>query len=203
MTPLTPAGATRSVGPHKATMPGVPGIQTPPAGRLTVAVVCVALLATGCGSGQNTPRFNATTAMSDALRIVACMRLHGVPNMPDPQVFHSGGKTGIVMPDPGSASNSPQFKSAQQACHALKSGAAISNTSQAASGLAQRRNQALRFAVCMRSHGVPYFPDPNNQGGFTSKLRASVPQVQAANKACQKTLPAGDDPLSGGPTPAP
>ena len=62
---------------------------------------------------------------------------------------------------------------------------------------------AVEFAVCMRSHGVPNFPDPNNQGGFSTKLRASAPQVQAANKACQTTVPTGDDPLSGGPVPAP
>ena len=123
--------------------------------------------------------------------------------MHDPQVFHSGGKTGIVIPDPGSAANSPQFKSAEKACQALKSGAAISNTSQAASARAQRLKQALAFAVCMRSHGVPNFPDPNDQGVFTSKLHASAPQVQAANKACQTALQTGADPLSGGPTPAP
>jgi hypothetical protein len=203
MTPLRPTDATRSVGPHEATMARVPVTRTRAAGPLTVTVVCVALLATGCGSGHSTPSFNAATAMSDALRIVACMRSHGVPNMPDPQVFHSGGKTGIVMPDPGSASNSPQFKSAQIACHALKSGAAISSTSQAASARAQRRKQALAFAVCMRSHSVPNFPDPNSQGAFSSKLRASTPQVQVANTACQKSLPIGDDPLSGGPVPAP
>jgi hypothetical protein len=116
-------------------------------------------------------------------------------------VFHSGGKTGIVIPD--SASNSPQFKSAQQACHALQSRGPVSNTSQTASARAQHRKQALRFAVCMRSHGVPNFPDPNNQGSFSSKFRASAPQVQAANKTCQKALPAGDDPLSGAPVPVP
>ena len=137
MTPLPPVDATRSVGPREATMAGGPVTRTRAAGPLTVVVVCVALLATGCGRSHSTPPLNATTAMSDALGIVACMRSHGVPNMPDPQVFHSGGKTGIVMPDPGSASNSPQFKSAQQACHALKSGAAISDTSQATSARAQ------------------------------------------------------------------
>ena len=203
MTPLTPADATRSVAPYEATIADAPGVRTRAAGPLKVAVVCVALLATGCGSGQSTPRFNATTAMRAAVRIVACMRSHGVPNMPDPQMFHDGGKTGIVMPDPGSAANSPQFKSAQQACRALKSGAAISNTSQATSTRAQRLKQAVAFAVCMRSHGASNFPDPNTQGLFTSKLRASAPQVQIANKTCHKTLATGDDPLSGGPVPAP
>jgi len=96
MKPLTPADATRSVSPHEVTMAGVPGVRTRTAGPLTVAVVCVALLSTGCGSSHSTPSLYTTTAMSDALMIVACMRSHGAPNMPDPQVFHSGGKTGIV-----------------------------------------------------------------------------------------------------------
>ena len=123
--------------------------------------------------------------------------------MPDPQVFHTGGKMGIVIPDPASASNSPRFKSAQEACHGLRSGAAVSNAWLAASRRAQRRQQALAFAACMRSHGVPNFPDPNNQGLFASKLDASTPQVQAADKICQTALPSDDNPLSGGPTPSP
>jgi hypothetical protein len=167
-----------------------------------VAVVAVAVLANGCGDSHNTT-FNATNVMSSALKFVACMRSHGVPNMPDPQIFHDGDKTGVVIPDPGSASTSPQFKSAEHTCQALQTRPSASNASESASTRAQRRTQALAFPVCMRSHGLPDFPDPNDQGLFTSKLHASTPEVQAANKACQRTLPAGADPLSGGAVPAP
>jgi len=57
--------------------------------------------------------------------------------------------------------------------------------------------QATSFATCMRSHGVPGFPDPtpgpgggfgfevgpNQQGGTTQS------QMQAAQKACRHLLP--------------
>jgi hypothetical protein len=63
--------------------------------------------------------------------------------------------------------------------------------------------RALAFAACMRAHGAPDFPDPGSQGRFTSKLRASAPQVRTANKICELTQPSDDNPLSGGPVPAP
>jgi hypothetical protein len=123
--------------------------------------------------------------------------------MPDPQMFHSGGKTGIVIPDPSTGVAAPKYKSAERACQSLQARPATSNASNSSSTRVQRLEQALAFAGCMRSHGVPHFPDPNSQGLFTSKLDASTPQVQAANRACQKTLPAGTDPLSGESVPAP
>lgn len=58
-----------------------------------------------------------------------------------------------------------------------------------------------RFSVCMRSHGLPTFPDPNGQGviqlGSGSGLDPRSPQFQAAQRACRKLLPNG-----GQPTPA-
>jgi hypothetical protein len=58
-------------------------------------------------------------------------------------------------------------------------------------------SQALAYAQCMRSHGVPDFPDPNAQGGFSirsgpgSDLNPSSSQFQAADKVCQKLMPNG------------
>jgi hypothetical protein len=200
MTPDKLAGAGESVRPGQRATASVRLTRARSVGTPTVAIVCVALLAAGCGNSHR--RFNATTAMSHALRFVACMRSHGVPDMPDPQVFHNAGKTGVVISDPNSATTAARFKSAEHACQPLQSLPVASNAPQSASARAQRQKQALAFAVCMRSHGAPNFPDPNDQGQFTSKLYASTPQVQAANKTCQNTLPAGADPLSGGEVPA-
>ncbi len=50
----------------------------------------------------------------------------------------------------------------------------------------------LRYAACVRSHGVPNFPDPSN--GFLSVpagLNPNSPQFQSANQACQGLLPNG------------
>ena len=57
------------------------------------------------------------------------------------------------------------------------------------------------FARCMRSHGIPDFPDPtpgpHGGGGFDiaagpgSDLNQNLPKYQAANRACQALLPGG------------
>ena len=56
--------------------------------------------------------------------------------------------------------------------------------------------QATKYAACMRSHGVPGFPDPTPgpNGGFGFRvygntLGAGKSQVQAAEKACNHFLP--------------
>lgn len=63
----------------------------------------------------------------------------------------------------------------------------------------------LAYAACMRSHGVPNFPDPTGSGGLSkpavvSALQAvSNSQGEAAQNACGHLLPAGGS-LSGQPT---
>jgi hypothetical protein len=56
-------------------------------------------------------------------------------------------------------------------------------------------NQGVKFAGCMRAHGVPNFPDPSASGGIGitpgSGLDPQSPAFQAAQKACGKLLPGG------------
>ncbi|MGA9857592.1 MAG: hypothetical protein WBQ18_06990 [Solirubrobacteraceae bacterium] len=53
----------------------------------------------------------------------------------------------------------------------------------------------IKFAGCMRSHGVPNFPDPTGGGGIHissgSGIDISSPAFQAAQASCQKLLPGG------------
>jgi hypothetical protein len=49
----------------------------------------------------------------------------------------------------------------------------------------------LAYAACIRSHGVPKFPDPKPNGGFTMTTNPHDPQLQAAQRACASLLPAG------------
>lgn len=62
-------------------------------------------------------------ATAQALKYVACMRAHGIPNMPDPQVnaqgirFSIGGRGGKGPPP-----NSPILRNAMQACQKLLPG---------------------------------------------------------------------------------
>lgn len=58
-------------------------------------------------------------------------------------------------------------------------------------------SQALRFANCMRTSGVPNFPDPSVGGGLVirpgSGLDPTSPAFQAAQKHCAKFQPGGGE----------
>jgi hypothetical protein len=55
--------------------------------------------------------------------------------------------------------------------------------------------KAVSYAKCMRSHGVPSFPDPDSQGHFpplqVGRDGVSQQTVSSAEQACQKLRPAG------------
>ena len=139
------------------------------------------------GGGNNTnAKYRA------ALAYVGCMRSQGVPNFPDPtsdgQInvnFQTGGKGGSPVSS-GINRNSPQYISAAQACrHLLPVG--IPTPAQDQQALAK----GLKFAQCMRSHGVPNFPDPSTAGvvHLGAGVDMSSPQFQDAQKVCQSLVP--------------
>ena len=59
----------------------------------------------------------------------------------------------------------------------------------------QLRQESLKFSECMRSNGVPSFPDPSPGGGFVfpagSGLDPSSPTVKRAQVKCKKYMPGG------------
>ena len=130
--------------------------------------------------------------------VQGCLRVrrlhgsHGVPNFPDPtsdgQInvnFASGGKGGA----PGSSGidrMSPQYISADQTCRHLLPGG-VPTPAQDQQALAK----GLKFARCMRSHGVPNFPDPSTAGvvHLGAGVDMSSPQFQDAQKVCQSLVP--------------
>ena len=60
------------------------------------------------------------------------------------------------------------------------------------------RTSFLAFSECMRSHGVPSFPDPSARGGINipqgSNINPFLPSFKAAQAQCHKRLPGGGPP---------
>jgi hypothetical protein len=51
---------------------------------------------------------------------------------------------------------------------------------------------ALSYAECMRTHGLPNFPDPTQSNGnfsFNPKADSNSPHFSSANNACKRLLP--------------
>ncbi len=91
---------------------------------------------------------------------------------------------GLVLPA-AACSGSPGSHVAQLGTTATQS----STNAQAASA---RHNGGLAFSRCMRSHGVPQFPDPDSSGAIpkvsVQQLGVSSSQFQAAQSACASLL---------------
>ena len=123
-----------------------------------------------------------------------CMRSHGIPDFPDPTTSPGGGVSFQINGGPGSDLNhyNPSFMAADKACRGLLPGAG-----QAPAPLsAQRIAAEVSWARCMRSHGLPGFPDPNSQGAFdSSKFDENSPAFQPASNACKSQQPTGPTPL--------
>lgn len=107
----------------------------------------------GCGS-TGAPSGTVTNASASggkssdqALQFAQCMRAHGVSNFPDP----SGNEIRITP----AIAQSPVFRTAQNACRQY-----LPNGGQPPVTAPGSRAAALAFAKCMRSHGLPDFPDP-------------------------------------------
>jgi len=116
------------------------------------------------------------------------MRSNGVPNFPDPSA--SGGSLNAIAAA-GINTQSPTYQTAFQAC---KKYTPAGNMTPAQS--AAENAKGLELSRCMRSHGVPNFPDPiiGPTGGQAINLKSEhidprSPTFQAAMAACQKLIP--------------
>jgi hypothetical protein len=142
------------------------------AAAAVIATAALALLASACsGGGSSTgsggsPQAEGSSSSPSALAYSACMRSHGVPNFPDPNAH---GRPLEVDAQQLGVSDS-LYQAAEQACQGLLP---------TAGSLQQLTHQCLlygdcphtlvqqlmtlgrKYAGCMRSHGVPNWPDPS------------------------------------------
>jgi hypothetical protein len=179
------------------------------AGVVAVVLLFTGMLAAACGgepSSHDVASLGTTTTTTasapkggskvnpanSALAFVNCMRTHGEPNMPEPVIEGRSAQISIAAGS-GVDPNSPQFAAATKACKHLlpDSGAPKANTITAAD-----QADYLKAVVCMRSHGIPDFPDPvfqNNNVMFITRTPIDTNSAQYKNAlaTCEKLIPAG------------
>jgi hypothetical protein len=159
-----------------------------------------------CGGGSSAGGgSNVAIKRSAMLAFAQCVRAHGVPNFPDSASRGGGGfeisasqrsGSGPSMSVNGVPISAPAFQAAMQACHSkLPNGGRPP-----AAATAAMRSKALRFARCMRQHGVTGFPDPQFGtgpfGGTEIKIQGSgidprSPAFQSAQTACAPIMGKG------------
>jgi hypothetical protein len=164
-------------------------------GRAAVAMLLALLLAglAGCSAAGGAGAATATTAPPDAAaiwrQVVQCLRDNGMPNLPDPSI-DADGEPHFPGGDPG---DPPER--ARRACEPI-----YDRLSERARGDDPRTRPPtdipalLRFARCMREHGMPDWPDPKPDGTFPLAGTAidregKSPRFIRAAQACRHLNP--------------
>ena len=158
---------------------------------LYAALVALAMLAAACG-GSSSPGATGrgslgNSASASVVAYSSCMRSHGVPNYPDPG---SDGNLPKGSAQAFGVSNS-QYQAAQRACrHLLPNSdtrftASLTQcleTGDCPPALVQRAlTEGLRFARCMRDHGVPSWPDPTVDSMGRPSFQVSAAGISIAS----------------------
>jgi hypothetical protein len=159
-----------------------PGDTSKTLTRTLVVSGGVALLASACGGspGAGVAQVSSTTtgtdtatgsSSDDPVAYSACMRSHGFPDFPDPE-SRPGGVVVLPVEPPGIDPDSPQVKAAQRTCQKLLPDGRTPRAGQQA----KEQEERLKFARCMRSHGVTKFPDPmlTPDGGTGRRCRGTL-----------------------------
>ena len=166
-----------------------------------IAAAVLALLAAACSAspsstGAGSPSAVDSSSSPSAVAYSHCMRSHGVPNYPDP----SNGQ----LPKGGAQAfgvSSAVFSAAQSACQNLlpDTGSFQEQASQCTLAgdcppavVAQMMTTDRKFAQCMRSHGVPNWPDPiidNLSGIPTFRLsKVGITHTQSHSAPMSNTI---------------
>jgi hypothetical protein len=169
-----------------------------------IATIGLSLLAVACGGSAgshvaqlgsiatqgvaSSPPSAASAHQSDAVAFAHCMRSHGVPNWPDPNRSGVFDKSKLTTQQLGAGTS--RIQAAQSACNPLLPNG---GSGPSAAQVQHMRARGLQFSRCVRSHGVPNFPDPGRDGRIPDPAGVGInqgsPAFEAANRACGKHRP--------------
>jgi hypothetical protein len=168
----------------------------------TAALLVLPLAAGACGGPQSRPAASASPSSVGAdqilaigRRFAACVRAHGIPGFPDPVLnggyleLPSGGH-----PDQGKAALKAN-EAARDACEPILAELPPSATRPRKPSGQEDMQALLKFAQCMRRHGLPTWPDPDANGDFPLQqagIQGKTPAVITAMQACKS---AGSGPI--------
>jgi hypothetical protein len=155
-------------------------------------MAAAAMLAAACSGGpSSTGSGGSPNTETSAVAYTQCVRSHGVPDFPDPD---SSGQIPKITSGQQVGVSDSRLNAAQGACQDLWPYQAPTQAQ-----LRQQLTDDVKFAQCMRSHGVPNVPDPTISDGRVEFLisvskdgfNPYSPRILAKARECQHVLPPG------------
>jgi hypothetical protein len=136
---------------------------------ITVAGLTLGAAACGFSPGSHVRQPGTSASLHSAVAYSACMRSHGISKYPDPTGSGDLPKVGLQQ----LGVSGSQLQSAQAACRSFYPTGGSLQQQEAACGrnadcspavVQEWMNADRKLARCMRSHGIPNFPDPTDGG---------------------------------------
>jgi hypothetical protein len=207
----------RSVNPSPVRLDGQTWSPTARTALSIIATAGLAVLAVGCGRSPNShvaqlgttatqsySSSSTTPASSQRNRALAfsrCMRSNGIPDFPDPSSSGVLPKSQLEQ----IAAGNPRYPAAQTACGDLLPNGALPPESRPTQvELREMERDALTFARCVRSHGVPSWPDytvRDEQPIFDlhgTSIDPNSPEIVAKEVRCKSLLQLSHSPPTSG-----
>jgi hypothetical protein len=145
----------------------------------------------GTASGRPTASPSPVDRAEQIRLFTKCMREHGI-DVPDPATNPGDGGGTVIFGDPQQGGPDPtKIEAATKACEQY-----LPNGGDPPKPDPAQVESMRKFAKCMREHGVPDFPDPDDKGGVKiggpgdgGALDPGDPKMKAAQQECQKFMP--------------
>ncbi len=142
-------------------------------GRVIALAAALTLIAAGCGSSSSPSTSTSTVQAAPVgarapgpaqiqarLNLAKCARANGI-DLPDPSANGTFGPGNSSIGNIVSRYGQTKVNAVEQACRQYLV-VAFPNLALTPAQREQRLQALFRFAACMRSHGVPNFPDPGS-----------------------------------------
>ena len=142
------------------------------------------------GASTTPPKGGNATQLMD--QWATCMRANGDPNQTDPTINQYGVINITIPQGVTNTSISSEAHGSSGPCSQYE--LAAESVLRAANPVAPPPTQAqlLQYVDCMRTHGVPDYPDPgpNDETKFPADVDPNSPTFENANKVCGKQVKA-------------
>jgi hypothetical protein len=154
-------------------------------------VILVGTLAiSACGQASSTTQESSAQIWRE---FVLCARTHGDPTFPDPTTIDSQGRA-TFPPQAESVSDATKLR-VREACQSIYN--RLPPVARAAAPVDIQME--IKWAQCMRTHGLPDWPDPRADGSYVlpqdlttdGKSGPVWQRITAARRACRAYNPSG------------
>jgi hypothetical protein len=144
------------------------------------------------GAGPSPTALSNDQILAIGQQAAQCMRQHGIPDFPDPFIDQNGQ---LTLPQ-GPVGEHVKIEinanpDAQRACLPILDRLPAGSRNNKPDYTQEDLANLLKFAQCMRQHGIADFPDPKADGSFplagtTLANEGKSPRVLAAMQACKQ-----------------